>query len=69
MSREECGKVLGAAFANQRLVAVQLKEVDENGDRSEEIVGFVQGYAEDKVVIGEQVIALDDLLCVLLLSD
>ena len=69
MSREECGKVLGAAFGNQQLVAVQLKEVDENGDRSEEIVGFVQGYAEDKVVIGEQVIALDDLLCVLLLSD
>ncbi len=69
MSREECGKVLGSAFVNQRLVAVQLKEVDENGDRSEEIVGFVRGYAEDKVVIGEQVIALDDLLCVLLLSD
>ena len=69
MSREECGKVLGAAFGNQQLVAVQLKEVDENGDRPEEIVGFVQGYAEDKVVIGEQVIALDDLLCVLLLSD
>lgn len=69
MSREECGKVLGAAFGNQQLVAVQLKEVDENGDRPEEIVGFVQGYAEDKVVIGEQVIALDDLRCVLLLSD
>lgn len=69
MSREECGKVLRAAFGNQRLVVVQLKEVDENGDRPEEIVGFVQGYAEDKVVIGEQVIALDDLRCVLLLSD
>lgn len=69
MSREECGKALGAAFGNQRLVAVQLKEVDENGDRPEEIVGFVQGYAEDKVAIGEQVIALDDLRCVLLLSD
>lgn len=69
MSREECGKVLGAAFGNQQLVAVQLKEVDENGDRPEEIVGFVRGYAEDKVVIGEQVIALDDLRCVLLLSD
>lgn len=54
MSREECGKVLGAAFGNQR---------------PEEIVGFVQGYAEDKVVIGEHVIALDDLRCVLLLSD
>ena len=47
------------AFGNQRPVAVQLKEVD----------GFVQGYAEDKVVIGEHVIALDDLRCVLLLSD
>ena len=54
MSREECGKVLGAAFGNQR---------------PEEIVGFVQGYAEDKVVIGEHAIALDDLRCVLLLSD
>ena len=69
MSREECGKVLGEAFGNQRPVAVQLKEVDENGDRPEEIVDFVQGYAEDKVVIGEHVIALDDLRCVLLLSD
>lgn len=37
-------------------------------DRAE-IVGFVQGYAEDKVVIGEHVIALDDLRRVLLLSD
>ena len=44
-------------------------EVDENGDRPEEIVGFVRGYAEDKLVIGEHVIALDDLRCVLLLSD
>ena len=61
--------MLGAAFGSQRPVAVQLKEVDENGDRPEEIVSFVRGYAEDKVVIGEQVIALDDLLCVLLLSD
>ncbi len=69
MSREECGKVLGAAFGNQQLVAVQLKEVDENGDRPEEIVGFVRGYAEDKVVIGDKAIALDDLRCVLLLSD
>lgn len=69
MSREECGKVLGAAFANQQPVAVQVKEMDENGNRPEEIVGFVRGYAEDKVVIGEQVIALDDLRCVLLLSD
>lgn len=69
MSREECGKVLGEAFGNQRPAAVQLKEVDENGDRPEEIVDFVQGYAEDKVVIGEHVIALDDLRCVLLLSD
>lgn len=34
MSREECGKVLGAAFGNQRPVAVQLKEVDENGGNS-----------------------------------
>lgn len=69
MSREECGKVLGAAFGNQQLVAVQLKEVDENGDRPEEIVSFVRGYAEDKVVIGDKAIALDDLRCVLLLSD
>lgn len=37
-------------------------------DRAE-IVGFVRGYAEDKVVIGEHVIALDDLRRVLLLSD
>lgn len=69
MSREECGKVLGAAFGSQRPVAVQLKEVDENGDRPEEIVGFVRGYAEDKVVIGDKAIALDDLRCVLLLSN
>jgi hypothetical protein len=69
MSREEYGKVLGEAFGNQWPVAVQLKEVDENRDRPEEIVDFVQGYAEDKVVIGEHVIALDDLRCVLLLSD
>lgn len=34
MSREECGKVLGAAFGNQRPVAVPLKEVDENGGNS-----------------------------------
>lgn len=37
-------------------------------DRAE-IVGFVQGYAEDKVVIGEHVIALDDVRRVMLLSD
>ncbi|MGM9905334.1 hypothetical protein [Lactobacillus sp.] len=69
MSREECGKVLGLAFSRQQAVIVQLKEVDENGKRPEEIVGFVRGYTEDKVVIDEHVIALDDLRCVLLLGD
>lgn len=67
MSREECGKVLGLAFGQQEPVAVQLKEVDENGNRPEEIVGFVRGYVEDRVVIDEHIIALCDLRCVLLL--
>ncbi|GHV97393.1 hypothetical protein lacNasYZ03_04830 [Lactobacillus nasalidis] len=67
MSQEECARVLALAFSNQQAVIVQLGEVDENGKRPEEIVGFVRGYTEDKVVIDEHVIALDSLRCVLLL--
>ena len=51
MTVEEVGKILMNAYANHRQVSVQLKELDIEGKVQPDIVGFVQGYQIDEIVI------------------
>lgn len=68
MTREECDQVLCLAFSRHQPVTVQLKELDANGARPQEIAGFVAGYTEDQIIIGGQAIDLANLRHVELLT-
>ncbi|MFT9266691.1 DNA polymerase III subunit alpha [Oenococcus sp.] len=52
---------LFSAFANEKEVSVQLAEENKDHYAAQTIVGFVQGYGDDGVVIAGQVVAYDDI--------
>ncbi|BDR60786.1 hypothetical protein [Lactobacillus xylocopicola] len=49
------------AYANHLPVTVQLKEVDLEGNLQPNIVGFVQGYDMDGIIISGEVLKLDNI--------
>lgn len=51
MTVEEVSKILMNAYANHRQVSVQLKELNIEGKVQPDIIGFVQGYQIDEIVI------------------
>lgn len=61
MTEKEISAMLLAAFSNHYLVHIQLKEVDGNDNLHPDIVGFVEGYQEDKIIITRRMVKLDDI--------
>lgn len=61
MSEVEISQVLLQAFANNKVVAVQLKEKTLDKKIQPDIVGLVKGYDGDKIVIGDNEIELGDI--------
>ncbi|WEV50842.1 hypothetical protein OZX69_07790 [Lactobacillus sp. ESL0731] len=61
LTQEEIGSRLLEAYSNHQLVRVQVKIVDENDRMPADIVGFVSGYYEDKIIIANQSVALADI--------
>lgn len=61
MSEVEISQVLLQAFANNKVVAVQLKEKTLDKKIQPDIVGLVKGYEDDKIVIGDNEIELADI--------
>ena len=61
MSLEAISEILMIAYANHRLVSVQLKQVDINDKFLPDIVGTVDGYQVDHVVIAGEWIELEDI--------
>lgn len=51
MSEEQASELLMTAYANHRQIAVQLKELDVEGNVQPDIVGFVEGYHVDEIMI------------------
>lgn len=49
------------AYANHRLVSVQLKQVDNDDNFLPDIVGTVDGYQVDHIVIAGEWIELEDI--------
>ena len=60
MSLEAISEILMIAYANHRLVSVQLKQVDTDDKFLPDIVGTVDGYQVDHVVIAGEWIELED---------
>ena len=61
MSLEAISEILMIAYANHRLVSVQLKQVDIDDKFLPDIVGTVDGYQVDHVVIAGEWIELEDI--------
>ena len=61
MSLESISEILMIAYANHRSVSVQLKQVDTEDKLLPNIVGAVDGYQVDHVVIAGEWIELEDI--------
>jgi len=61
MSEVEISQVLLQAFANNKVVSVQLKEKTLDKKIQPDIVGLVKGYKGDKIVIGDNEIELSNI--------
>ena len=61
MSETEVSQVLLQAFANNKVVSVQLKEKTLDKKIQPDIVGLVKGYEGDKIVIGDTEVELSDI--------
>lgn len=61
MSEIKISQVLLQAFANNKVVSVQLKEKTLDKKIQPDIVGLVKGYDEDKIIIGDTDIELSNI--------
>ena len=61
MSEVEISQVLLQAFANNKVVSVQLKEKTLDKKIQPDIVGLVKGYDQDKIIIGDNKIELSNI--------
>ena len=61
MSETEISQVLLQAFANNKVVSVQLKEKTLDKKIQPDIVGLVKGYEDDKIIIGDTEVELSNI--------
>lgn len=61
MSETEISKVLLQAFANHKVVSVQIKEKTLDKKIQPDIIGLVKGYNKDKIVIGDTEVELSNI--------
>ena len=61
MTQEESSELLMYAYANHKLVSVQLKELDADGNVQPDIVGVVEGYNIDDIIVSSKRISLDNI--------
>ena len=61
MSEEAISQVLLQAFANNKVVVVQLKEKNLDKKIQPDIVGLVKGYEDDKIIIGDNKVELSNI--------
>ena len=61
MSEADISQVLLQAFANNKIVSVQLKEKTLDKKIQPDIVGLVKGYDGDRIVIGDTEVELSNI--------
>ena len=61
MTEEQASELLMTVYANHRQVAVQLKELDVEGHIQPDIVGFVECYHIDEIMISGEWVDLSNI--------
>lgn len=61
MTQEESSELLMYAYANHKLISVQLKELDADDNVQPDIEGVVEGYDIDEIVVSGTRISLDNI--------
>ena len=61
MSETEVSEILLQAYANNKVVSVQLKEKTLDKKIQPDIVGLVKGYEGDKIIIGDTEVELSNI--------
>ena len=61
ISEAEVSQVLLQAFANNKIVSIQLKEKTLDKKIQPDIIGLVKGYKGDKIVIGDAEVELSNI--------
>lgn len=62
MTQIEVSTTLLQAFSNHYSVSIQLKNIDDNGNFSADIVGFVEGYQDnDTIIVSGQKVNLEEI--------
>ena len=61
MSQEAISELLLSAYANHHPVSVQLKVIDSEDDFLPNLVGLVQGYQADHIVISDTWVELENI--------
>ena len=68
MSENEIGQVLEFAFNNRRQLAVQLEMTDLDGHYFDDTCGFIEGFDELGLMIGQTKVHYDEIRNIELLS-
>ncbi|GAA0038720.1 hypothetical protein [Lactobacillus amylovorus] len=61
MSQKDIRAILLKSFGEHRKVSVQLKDLSIDNDLQADIVGFVDGYQEDTVIISGNLVLIEDI--------
>ena len=61
MTEEQASELLMTAYANHKQVAVQLKELDVEGHIQPDVVGFVEVYHIDEIMISGNWVNLSNM--------
>lgn len=61
MTQEEISAILLRSFSDHYQVSIQRKTLNDDGLYQADIVGFVQGYDDNTIIISNNIIELDDI--------
>lgn len=62
MSQSQISQLLLEAFCNHKLVSIQLKNLDQDGNFFADIQGFVEGYTnQDTTIVSQTPISLESI--------
>lgn len=62
MTQTKISTTLLQAFSNHYSISIQLKNIDDNGNYSADVVGLVEGYQDkDTIIVSNQKINLEEI--------
>lgn len=68
MTESEIGQILEFAFNNRRQIVVQLEIVDSEGKYNDDTIGFIEGFDELGLMIGQEKVHYDEIRNIELLN-